>query len=170
MIIVVFGLPASGKSYFATHLARIVNADYINSDRVRRIMFPDRTYSTEETLSVYDEMLAQMRQKIKQHRNVVVDATFHRDEIRRKFFEAAEEVDRIIYIEVRAEELLVKERLKRSREDSEADFHVYRKIKNKWQPLYEDHLILHSTDDNLNAMLEKTAGHLQQMNDKRTNK
>ena len=111
-----------------------------------------------------------MRQKIKQHRNVVVDATFHRDEIRRKFFEAAKEVDRIIYIEVRAEELLVKERLKRSREDSEADFDVYRKIKNKWQPLYEDHLILHSTDDNLNAMLEKTAGHLQQMNDKRTNK
>ena len=74
------------------------------------------------------------------------------------------------WIEVRAEELLVKERLKRSREDSEADFDVYRKIKNKWQPLYEDHLILHSTDDNLNAMLEKTAGHLQQMNDKRTNK
>ena len=133
-------------------------------------MFPDRTYSTEETLSVYDEMLAQMRQKTKQHRNVVVDATFHRDEVRRKFFEAAKEVDRMIYIEVRAEESLVKERLKISREDSEADFDVYKKIKNKWQPLNDDHLILHSTDDNLDAMLEKTAAHLQLMNDTGTNK
>jgi predicted kinase len=133
-------------------------------------MFPNRTYSIEETLSVYDEMLVQMRQKIKQHRNVVLDATFHQNGIRRKFFEGAEEVDRFICIEVRAEESLIKERLKRSREDSEADFDVYKKIKNKWQPLYDDHLILHSTDDNLNAMLEKTAADLQLMNDKRTNK
>ena len=170
MIIVVFGLPGSGKSYFATHLTRMVNADYINSDKVRRIMFPNRTYSAKETLSVYDEMLAQMRQKIKQHRNVILDATFHQDDIRRKFFEAAEEVERIIYIEVYAEEPLVKERLKKSREDSEADFDVYKKIKNKWQPLYKEHLILHSTDDNLKGMLEKTAEHLHLMNDKGKNK
>ena len=36
MVVIVFGLPGSGKSYFASRLAGIISADYINSDRVRR--------------------------------------------------------------------------------------------------------------------------------------
>ena len=44
MIVIVFGLPGSGKSYFASHLASMINADYINSDKVRRTMFDTRTY------------------------------------------------------------------------------------------------------------------------------
>jgi len=35
MIIIVFGLPGSGKSYFASKLAERINARYINSDVIR---------------------------------------------------------------------------------------------------------------------------------------
>ena len=160
MIIIVFGLPGSGKSYFATNLAGMLNAGYINSDQVRRTMFAVRKYSAREKLSVYNEMLAQMQKAIQQHKNFVLDATFYANYIRKKFFDAAKDIDDIIFIEVRAEESLIKERLKRPRKDSEADFKIYKKIKKQWEPLYEDHLILQSTDDNIAEMLEKTAAYL----------
>ena len=76
MIVIVFGLPGSGKSYFASHLASAINAEYLNSDQVRRTMFDRSTYSKKEKLAVYNEMLAQTRQAVSQKKNLVLDATF----------------------------------------------------------------------------------------------
>ena len=160
MIIIVFGLPGSGKSYFAVSLANMIKADYINSDQIRQIMFAVRGYSEREKLSVYNEMLVQMQKAIQQHKNLVLDATFYTNDIRKKFVDAAENMDDIIFIEIRAEESLIRERLKRPRKDSEADFEVYEKIRNQWEPVYEDHLVLQSTDNNIAVMLEKAAAYL----------
>ena len=44
------------------------------------------------------------------------------------------------------------------RTDSQADFEVYKKIKNEWEPFDQDHLILQSTDDNIEEILHKAAG------------
>ena len=101
-----------------------------------------------------------MHKAVKQHKNVVLDATFYLNDIRKKFLDAAEDMDDIFFIEMRAEESLIRERLKRPRKDSDADFEVYKKIEKQWEPLYEDHLILHSTDDNSKEMLEKTTPYL----------
>src|SRR6266496_4039857 len=127
MIIFVFGLPGSGKSYFASHLANMINADYINSDRIRREMFHNRTYSIKERLSVYNKMQVQMKEAVRQHKNVVLDATFYNNDIRKNFLDESKDIDDVIFIEVRAEESLIKERLKRSRLDSEATLEVYKK-------------------------------------------
>ena len=160
MIIIVFGLPGSGKSYFAVSLANMIKVDYINSDQIRHIMFAVRGYSEREKMSVYNEMLVQMQKAIQQHKNLVLDATFYTNDIRNKFFDAAKNMDDIIFIEIRAEESLIRERLKRPRKDSEADFEVYKKIRKQWEPVYEDHLVLQSTDNNIAVMLEKTAAYL----------
>jgi predicted kinase len=169
MIIIVFGLPGSGKSYFASHLAELINAAYINSDIVRKKMFDKRTYSIEERLLVYNEMLRQMREAAKKHTYVVLDATFYKDDIREKFVKEAKDIYDVIFIEVRAEEYVVKKRLEKARKESEADFEVYKKIKTEWEPLSEEHLILQSTDNNIQDMLEKTSAYFHLKNDKRTN-
>lgn len=39
MIVIVLGLPGSGKSYFAARFAELIHADHVNSDRVRKSMF-----------------------------------------------------------------------------------------------------------------------------------
>ena len=64
MIVIVFGLPGSGKSFFACRFAAMINADYINSDRVRKKLFVSRTYLIKEKLAVYNEMLAQMKEVV----------------------------------------------------------------------------------------------------------
>ena len=169
MIVIVFGLPGSGKSYFAAHLANKINADYINSDKLRRAMFDTRTYSIKEKLSVYSEMLTQMKEVVKQNKNLVLDATFYKNDIRKKFLDEAGGKGSIFFIEVKAEESLIRKRLQEKRVDSEADFEVYKKVKKQWEPLDEDHLILQSTDDNINEMLYKAADYLHLKDDKRAN-
>lgn len=82
MIVIVTGLPGSGKSYFASHLSPLIDAVCINSDRIRKKMFTERIYSEAEKLSVYKEMLAEMKASVQRHKNVVLNATFYKKRIR----------------------------------------------------------------------------------------
>ena len=152
MIVIVFGFPGCGKTYFAGRLADEIHADLIQSDKLRKKMFDARTYSDNEKLHVYDEMMIQTKNCLKQNKNVVIDATFHRDKIRKKFIQ---EMPEIFFIEIIADEQLIGERLKRKRADSEADFEVYKKIKSTWEPMQERHLILQSGNDNIKDMLQQ---------------
>ena len=169
MIIIVFGLPGSGKSYFATHLADQLSAVYISSDRVRNEMFDKKTYLKAEKILVYNEMLVRMKMAATQRSNVVLDATFFLRSIRMKFYEQGKKIDRTVFIEIVADEDLTAKRLRKQRPESEADFEVYKKIKSEWEPMAEEHLVLQSADNNISDMLQKTANYLGLTNDKRTN-
>ncbi|HUZ58418.1 MAG TPA: AAA family ATPase [Hanamia sp.] len=48
MIVIVFGLPGSDKSYFASRLAKMIHAGHVNSDKVRKEWFKERVYSEDE--------------------------------------------------------------------------------------------------------------------------
>jgi predicted kinase len=160
MIIAVMGLPGSGKSYFAFRLSAAIHAMHINSDKVRKTMMTRRTYSAEEKEQVYNEMLAQMQQAVQQNKSVVLDATFYKQAIREKFMDKARNAGGVHFIEIIAGEQIIEERLRQKREDSEADFEVYRRIRNQWEPLQERHLVLYSTDDNIDDMLRKAIDYL----------
>jgi predicted kinase len=87
MVVIVFGLPGSGKSYFARKLASKINGEYINSDLVRKEMFDKKTYSEQEKLLVYDEMIKWVNAAVNQYRKVVVDARFYKKDLRTRFVE-----------------------------------------------------------------------------------
>lgn len=158
MIVIVYGLPGSGKSYFASRLAEMLKADYVNSDRLRKELFPKRSYSDEEKESVYNAMMKKMMEAIRLGKNLILDATFHKNATREFFFEKVK--DKLFFIEVRAEEHIIKERLKKSRPYSEADFEVHKLIRHHWEPFKVPHLTLKSTNENIDAMLQKAAQYL----------
>jgi predicted kinase len=166
MIVIVFGLPGSGKSYFASRLAKRINAGYINSDRLRKEMFKYRTYSEGEKTAVYDAMLKKMKQAIFQNRNLVLDATFHKNENRKLFIEETEKRESILFIEIKADENIIKERLKEDRLYSEADLKVYEFIRQHYEPMNEDHLTLVSTNENIDNMLQEALDYLKLKDDK----
>ncbi|MEP7110055.1 MAG: hypothetical protein ABI760_18820 [Ferruginibacter sp.] len=58
---------------------------------------------------------------------MVLDATFYKNDIRKKFLDQAEGRVGLIFIEIRANEPVVRERLRKTRPDSEADFEVNKK-------------------------------------------
>ena len=82
VVYIVFGLPGSGKSYFASRWAEMLNASYVNSDQARKEMYEHPTYSIAEKQSVYQHLLHHMKKAINDGRTVVMDATFSNDDIR----------------------------------------------------------------------------------------
>jgi predicted kinase len=170
MVVIVFGLPGSGKSYFAERLAKKLKADYVNSDRLRKEMIPVRSYSVEEKAAVYKAMREKMKKAENENRNIVLDATFYRNETRKLFTQEVKEKDGVRFIEITAGENLTRLRLNKEREYSEADFEVYKLIRGQWEPLNEPHLVLESTDENIDSMLQRAAAYLEMKNDTRTNK
>lgn len=159
MVVLVIGLPGSGKSFFAARLTELTGAVYINSDRIRKEL--NVSYGIEEKLMVYDEMLRLAEQAVAEGRQVVLDATFYTRDIRDVFTQVLQELEEVVFIEVVAGEELIRERLKRPREDSDANFEVYREIKEEWEPLQDEHLVLRSTDENIDSMLDQAVEYLQ---------
>ncbi len=161
VIVIVFGLPGSGKSYFATRLASALGARYVSSDELRRQMFATRTYSDDERTRVYAAMLSLMRDSVARREAVVLDATFGKAAWRRMFEDAAAASGhRITYIEIIAREPLIRERLRAPRLTSEADFAVYEHLKEGMEPLLDGHLVLTSLDDNIESMLAQALDHI----------
>jgi predicted kinase len=167
MVIIITGLPGSGKSYFAERLAQNLQAEYASSDSIRKTKFLNRTYSAKEKEMVYEEMLNRMLLSISHGKDIILDGTFYLDRLRQMFVRHALPDCTIIFIEVTADESLIQERLKKARTDSEADEKIYHLIKSQWEPLNEPHLTLHSTNENMNEMLELAHQYIQLSNDKR---
>lgn len=156
MIIVVFGLPGSGKSYFASRLAKKLKAQYANSDKIRRQLFTDRKYSIDEKAKVYNVMIEKAKMAIRKNESIVIDATFFKKGIREKFIELSQASEvKIIFIEIQAELGVIEERLSKKRQYSEADYSVYLQVEKAFEPMESKHLVLQSTQDNIAEMIEE---------------
>jgi len=160
-VILVTGLPGSGKSYFARHLSNHLGARYLSTDQIRNEILDRKTYSREEKELVYREMKRRMLAALNRHDDIVLDGTFYREGLRRVFIQAAGEVATVFIIQVMADEELILERVHRDRPDSDADFAVYEKLKKEWEEIKTPHLTLVSTNDNLNTMLETAIRYIQ---------
>src|SRR5450755_3824895 len=82
------------------------------------------------------------------------------DDIRKRFTDEARDRPIVVFIEITAEEAVIRERLKRKRADSEADLKVYKMIRRQWDSLHGHHLILLFTDDNIEDMLQKAMDYI----------
>lgn len=132
-------------------------------------MFTKRKYTDNEKRAVYHKMLNYAHDSVRTNRSIVLDGTFHKKEFREKFQDKWQPKD-LTFIEVTAEEPLAFTRLQKPREYSEADIEVYKKLRKEWEPFKEEHLILRSTDDNIENMLSQAKAYLRFNNDKRGNK
>jgi predicted kinase len=168
MIIIVFGLPGSGKTYFARALANTLQATYINSDTIRET-FPDQNrYSRPDKNIVYDMMLNKMMKAMHEGQTVVLDATFYKNDLRRRFTSYVREQDLVYFVEIVANELLIKDRLSRRR-NSHADFDTYKLVKDDWDPVQFPHLTIQSTDDNITEMISQALDYIKPISARQNN-
>jgi predicted kinase len=166
MIVVVFGLPGSGKSYFAEAFAQRISAVYLNSDRIRRATGRRGMYSFNDKLTIYRLMAEKALESVNAHIDVVVDGTFYTKAMVDIFSKVAANVSCPMYfINVVADEMLIRSRLEKPRQDSEADFDVYLKIKEQFEDLEVSRLTLRSTNDNLEEMISKALDYIRKKNE-----
>lgn len=161
MIVIVFGLPGSGKSYLASRLAERLNADYVNSDIVRKKMTKHPTYSEEEKEQVYRKMLDEVYEHAHSRKALVIDGTFYKNQIRESFKILADDLNiELKWIEINAPEELIQKRLAQKREYSDADFEIYQVIKQQYVPFKDDYLSLDSEESNVDEMLAQALDYL----------
>lgn len=150
MLIIVCGLPGTGKSFLSRKLAERINAEYLNTDRIRKKRFPNPTYSEEEKQKVYEEMFSCAGKLLSQGKNVILDGTFFKKKLRQRAYKLAEENKSAYYIiECIAPSHKVEKRiLERSGQNSESDANVcvYRNLKKEFEPIEEVHLTLDTSE------------------------
>jgi predicted kinase len=155
-LILVMGLPGSGKSFFAERLASTTGAEYFNSDLERNRLGGRGKYTPGDKLMVYNELVRLAKARLDRGHSVIIDATFHLQQMRDLFVQLAEaEKASIYYLYITAAEDVIIERLKQPRAHSEADLSVYQKIKKEFDPFGVEVLILESGRDNIEHMLQR---------------
>jgi len=136
--ILLSGLPGSGKTWLAGLLRRRLGGVHLQTDRLRRELFPQRRYTPEESAAVYRELRRRAERLLRRGESVILDGTF----LRAREREAAYKLFRglgvpFIAVLATADERAVRARFARrplipDPEDfSEATFRVYREMKGK---------------------------------------
>ncbi len=155
-LILVMGLPGSGKTTFATALATAIGAKHLNSDMVRHDAGKRGHYDTASKAAVYNEMIHRTAEYLESGQQVVVDATFYKNKFREPYLKLGKKHGaEIKWIEIKADEETIKKRISKKRKYSEADFEVYKKIKKNYEPLEMPHLVLWSDQMTLDEMMAK---------------
>ena len=150
-LIMVMGLPGSGKTWFADALAQRMGVAHFNTDRIRKEQEAEPHYSARDRSGVYARMFTRVTDTLEQGGAVIVDATFSKAAYRDPYLQWAHAHQVPVHlISLEASEAIIAERVGRKRPDSDADFAVYRKIKAEYEPIAQEHLVL-NTDEGTTA-------------------
>ncbi len=149
LVIVVCGVPASGKSHLAHALAELSEFPHLSSDVIRKRLAglrpteraPSETYGADWNARTYAELGNRASAALAENGGVIVDATFrHRDD-RRVFTAALGAVRQVVFIECQAPAPVLAQRAGQREHDrdrvSDASLAVVLREQSRWDALDE---------------------------------
>ena len=160
-VFIVTGLPGTGKSTLAQAIAREFDADYLNTDRIRTEIGLRGQYGRAAKEAIYVLMLQEADSFLAKNKSVVLDGTFYLEKHREAFEKMARKwhIDPN-WIELKADEAVIRGRMSKKREFSEANFGVYEEIKEIWEPIKGEHIVLWSDRMTTREMLNQISSAL----------
>ncbi len=162
-LLLVGGLPATGKTWFARALAAKLGIAHINSDTLRAELNLRGQYDPASKQRVYDSMFERGERLLKDGQSLIVDSTFYLQRLRQPWVLLAQKYElSYFFIEITAPEEIAMERLRQPRPDSEADQEVYRLLKASWEEIELPHLVLDAGRLSPDEMLTQTAQFIQE--------
>ena len=153
-LVILCGLPGTGKSHFARELARRAPFVWLNSDRTRKLLVDRPSYSRREHRRVFSAMHVLTKGYLRDGYSVVFDATNLNENVRRPLYESANEVGvEPLIIRFTAPSDLVHRRLINRAEgvgeasQSDATWEVYSRMAVADQPVPRPHLLVTGPED-----------------------
>lgn len=138
VLVMLSGLPGTGKSHLARILAQRLPAIIVASDWVRKMIFMPPTYSAEESAQTHHLCHILIQELLRRGANVIYDATNLQEEHRQMVYVLADKAEaKLVIVQTVAPEEVVRERLehrpRRPEEPgySDADWQVYRRMLRK---------------------------------------
>jgi predicted kinase len=153
-LIVISGLPGTGKSYFSRSLAERWPCIIVESDALRKVLFPVPSYDARESQRLFQALHLLTEEFLSKGMPVLLDATnlveYHREHLYRI-------TDRLgiklIIVRVEAPAELVRERLQMRTENidpqdrSDAGWTIYQRMKPKVQQIRRRHFAVNTARD-----------------------
>lgn len=160
-VIMLSGLPGTGKSYLARRLSDRLRAPVIETDFVRKTLFPQPSYSADESAIVHWVSRLLMRKLLARGVPVILDATNLIERQREMVYHVAEQAGaRLVIVQTVAPEEVVRARLERrlTQRDpgdiSDATWSVYRRMAERQEPIRRPHLTVNTSED-LESAIDK---------------
>jgi len=153
-LVVLSGLPGTGKSHLARELCRRYPLARLESDVLRKALFARPTYSAPESARLFAACHALLDRLLARGVSAVLDATNLKEIHRRPLYRIAEDHGaRLVLVEVRAPREVVEGRLeRRSRgenpwDQSQAGLEVYERMREGAEPIQRPHLTVDTSGD-----------------------
>jgi fatty acid kinase fatty acid binding subunit len=154
VLVMLSGLPGSGKSHLAREIVARHPLAVLNSDALRRALVKRPNYSQAESARLFSTIHALIEDLVGRGVHVLLDATNLKEAHRRPLREIAERAGaRLLVVEVTAAEDVIRERLtaRGAREDpadvSEATQEVYEMMRDEAEPIREPHIVVDASGD-----------------------
>ncbi|MCE2500152.1 MAG: AAA family ATPase [Dehalococcoidia bacterium] len=161
-LVILCGLPGTGKSHFARELVARAPFVWLNSDRTRKLLVARPCYSRREHRRVFAAMHVLTRGYLRDGHSVVFDATNLNEGVRAPLYASAEAVGVApLIIRFTASAGLVWKRMEDRASgvgeatQSDAGWEVYTRMAIADQPVPRPHLLVRGPDD-ANRVLEET--------------
>ena len=152
VLVVVSGLPGIGKSYFCRRLSDSLAAAVLESDALRRMLFPQPSHSQQESARLFKAIHRLAERLLRQGRCIILDATNLSERYREYLYSIAGRLEvKLVLVSVRAPLPLVKERLAQRASsgegNSDAGWEVYRKMKSSVEKIRRKHYVADTSQD-----------------------
>lgn len=165
-LVLLCGLPGTGKSHLGHELVRRLPMVLIASDLVRRILFSEPAYTAEEHYIVHTTCQKLVEQLLREGHSVILDATNLLHRHRQRYYNLAEECRaNLLVVQTTAAPEVVRRRLQERREGlrpahgSDADWAIYQLYAEKYEPIRRPHRIVDTSGD-IGPAVEEIAHHI----------
>ena len=152
--VVVSGLPGTGKTYFCGKLTEKYDFCILESDALRKVLFPKPDYTAVESARLFSAIHSLIEWLLKLGLPVCFDATNLSESNREYLYRISERAGaRIILISVEAPPEVVCRRLQARRtatnpeSKSDADWEIYRQMKPKAEKIRRNHFVVDTSRD-----------------------
>lgn len=158
ILVVVSGLPGTGKSYFARKLAERRPFAILESDFLRKVLFPQPDYSADESARLFRAVHRLIETLLARGIPLILDATNLSEHFREYLYHITENLGaRLIMVRTEAPDEIVRARLaaiRANRSSSDADWAVYQKLKVVAEPIRRRHYVVNTAED-INPVLDR---------------
>ena len=159
MIIVICGLPGTGKTFLANKLSSYVNATVLSTDKIRKELFEKPTYTAWERTLIYDVLFLLAKYLHSSGINCILDGTFNMEKSRSEVKELLNLTnDQIHIIEcICPEDMIITRLLLRKDDYSDANVSIYLKMKKIYEPVRQKHISINTIkpiDKNIEKILK----------------
>jgi len=159
--IAVSGLPGTGKSYFCHKLVERLPLVVLESDALRKELFPQPCYSPEESARLFRALHLLIERLLKRGISLILDATNLSERFRERLYNIADRLGvRLILVRVEAPPEVVYKRLKVRQKTaspenkSDADWGVYQRMRATAEQMHRNHYAVDTSRD-ITPVLDK---------------